>query len=361
MADLSQQGQHDMDISRRNFIKTASGTLAIGVAAGSSALQVTAAAQQTSNLSSDQPEEQRRGDMVFRRLGRTGEWVSLVGLGGYHMGKQADENDSIHLVRSAIDRGITFMDNCWDYNNGESEIRMGKALRDGYREKVFLMTKIDGRSKPEASRQIDESLKRLQTDHIDLLQHHEIIRLDDPDRVFAEGGAQEAVLEAKKAGKIRHIGFTGHKDPFMHLRMLQTASDNGFRFETVQLPLNVMDGHQFRSFQHQVLPVLVKENTGVLGMKPLGDNFIVRSNTVTAIEALHYAMSLPTSVVITGIDKPEILDQAVEAVRTYKKLDESQLTAMLARTRTAATKGAFELYKTSTHFDGTIKNPAWLG
>jgi aryl-alcohol dehydrogenase-like predicted oxidoreductase len=350
-----------MDISRRRFIKTTSGTLAIGVAAGSAALQVSAAAQQTSNLTSSQPDEQRRGDMLFRRLGTTGEWVSLVGLGGYHMGKQADENDSIHLVRSAIDRGITFMDNCWDYNSGVSEIRMGKALRDGYREKAFLMTKIDGRSKEEASRQIDESLKRLQTDHIDLLQHHEIIRLDDPDRIFAEGGAQEAVLEAKKAGKIRHIGFTGHKDPFMHLRMLQTASENGFRFETVQLPLNVMDGHQFRSFQHQVLPVLLKENIGVLGMKAFGDNFILRSNTVTPIEALHYAMSLPTSVVITGIDKPEILDQAVEAVRTYKKLDESQLTAMLARTRTAATKGAFELYKTSTHFDGTIKNPIWLG
>jgi hypothetical protein len=165
------QGQHDMDISRRRFIKTTSGTLAIGVAAGSAALQVGAAAQQRSNLTSDQPEEQRRGDMLFRRLGRTGEWVSLVGLGGNHIGKQADENDSIHLVRSAIDRGITFMDNCWDYNNGQSEIRMGKALRDGYREKAFLMTKIDGRSKEEASRQIDESLKRLQTDHIDLLQH----------------------------------------------------------------------------------------------------------------------------------------------------------------------------------------------
>jgi aryl-alcohol dehydrogenase-like predicted oxidoreductase len=350
-----------MDISRRKFIKATSGTLAIGAAAGSSDLLPIAAAQQSSNLTYDQPEEQRRGDMVFRRLGRTGEWVSLVGLGGNHIGKQADENDSIHLIRSAIDRGITFMDNCWDYNNGLSEIRMGKALQDGYREKVFLMTKIDGRSKEVASRQIDESLKRLQTDHIDLLQHHEIIRFDDADRIFAAEGSQEAVLEAQKAGKIRHIGFTGHKNPLMHLRMLETASENGFRFEAVQLPLNVMDGHQFRSFQHQVLPVLLKENIGVLGMKAFGDNFILRSNTVTPIEALHYVMSLPTSVVITGIDKPEILDQALEAVRTYKKLDESQLTALLDRTRTAATKGDFELYKTSTHFDGTIRNPHWLG
>src|SRR5258708_18142342 len=210
-----------MDISRRRFIKTTSGTLAIGVAAGSAALQVSAAAQQTSNLTSDQPEEQRRGEMLFRRLGRTGEWVSLIGLGGYHMGKQADENDSIHLVRSAIDRGVTFMDNCWDYNNGVSEIRIGKALRDGYRDKAFLRTKIDGRSKEEASRQIDESLTRIQTDHIDLLQHHEIIRLDDPDRIFAEGGAQEAVLEAKKAGKIPHLVFTAPKNPFILLRLFQ--------------------------------------------------------------------------------------------------------------------------------------------
>jgi aryl-alcohol dehydrogenase-like predicted oxidoreductase len=349
-----------MDISRRKFIKTTSGTLAIGAAAGA-ALKVTAADQQTSNETFAQPEEQRRGDMVFRRLGRTGEWVSLVGLGGFHIGKPPEEKDSIDLIRSAIDRGITFMDNCWDYNDGVSEIRMGKALRDGYRAKVFLMTKIDGRSKAEAGRQIEDCLKRLQTDHIDLLQHHEVIRLDDADRIFDEGGAQEAVLEAKKAGKIRYVGFTGHKDPFMHLRMLQTASENGFHFDTVQMPLNVMDGHQFRSFEHQVLPVLVKENIGVLGMKPLGDNFIVRSKTVTPIEALHYAMSLPTSVVITGIEKPEILDQALEAVRTYKRLDQSQLAAILDRTKIAATKGAFELYKTSTHFDGTIRNPQWLG
>ena len=349
-----------MDITRRNFIRTTSSTLALGLAAGSSALQLSAAAQQTSSLTSAQPEEQRRGDMIFRRLGRTGAWVSLVGLGGYHIGKQANENDSIDLIRRAIDNGITFMDNCWDYNGGTSEIRMGKALRDGYREKVFLMTKLDGRTKEEASRQITESLQRLQTDHIDLMQHHECIRLDDPDRIFAEGGAQEAMLEARKAGKIRYIGFTGHKDPVVHLRMLQAASENDFHFDAVQMPLNVMDAH-FRSFQHEVLPILVKEGIGVEGMKTFGDHFILNSNTVEPIEALHYAMSLPTSVVITGIDRPEILDQALQAIRTYRRLDESQVAALLARTRVAATKGHFELYKTSTHFDGTIKNPEWLG
>jgi hypothetical protein len=243
---------------------------------------------------------------------------------------------------------------------GESETRMGKALRDGYRDKVFLMTKIDGRTKEAASRQIEDSLARLQTDHIDLLQHHEVIRLDDPDRIFAKGGSQEAVLEAQKAGKIRYIGFTGHKDPMVHLRMLQIASGHGFHFDAVQMPLNVMDAH-FRSFQNQVLPILVKERAGILGMKTFGDHFILNSDTVSPVEALHYSMSLPTSVVITGIDQPEILEQALQAVRTYRKLDGPQIEALLARTRTAAASGHFELYKTSTHFDGTIHNPGWLG
>jgi aryl-alcohol dehydrogenase-like predicted oxidoreductase len=348
-----------MDISRRGFIKRASGALAFGLGSGS-VLPLAAATEETSKLMSTQAEEQRRGEMIFRRLGRTGEWVAVIGLGGYHIGKQANENESIQLIRSAIDKGISFMDNCWDYNSGQSEVRMGKALRDGYRAKVFLMTKIDGRTKAAASLQIDDSLRRLQTDHIDLLQHHEIIRVDDPDRIFAEAGAQEAVLEARKAGKIRYIGFTGHKDPSIHLRMLQMASDHGFHFDAVQMPLNVMDAH-FRSFQHQVVPMLVKQRAGILGMKTFGDHFILNSKTVAPIEALHYSMSLPTSVVITGIDKPEILQQALQAVRTYKKLDDAAIGALLARTQTAAANGRFELYKMSTHFDGTVHNPVWLG
>jgi aryl-alcohol dehydrogenase-like predicted oxidoreductase len=348
-----------MDISRRGFFKRASGALALGLGTGS-VLSLTAAAAETSKLVSMHPEERRRGEMIFRRLGRTEEWVSLIGLGGYHIGKQADENESIQLIRSAIDQGISFMDNCWDYNGGQSEVRMGKALRDGYREKAFLMTKIDGRTKVSASQQIDDSLRRLQTDHIDLLQHHEVIRFDDPDRIFAEGGSQEAVLAARKAGKVRYLGFTGHKDPAIHLRMLETASAHGFHFDTVQMPLNVMDAH-FRSFQHQVVPIVLRERAGVLGMKTFGDHFILESKTVTPIEALHYSMSLPTSVVITGIDKPEILQQALEAVRTYKKLDDAAIGALLARTQSAATNGRFELYKVSNHFDGTVHNPVWLG
>src|SRR6201997_1892480 len=348
-----------MDISRRGFIKGASSALAFGLGSGS-LLPLAAVAEETSKLLSMQVEERRRGDMIFRRLGTTGEWVSLIGLGGYHIGKQADENESIRLIRSAIDRGISFMDNCWDYNNGESEIRMGKALRDGYREKVFLMTKIDGRSKEEASRQIDESLKRLQTDHIDLLQHHEIIRFDDPDRIFAEGGAQEAVLEAKKAGKIRYIGFTGHKDPHIHLYMLKVAAEHGFHFDTVQMPLNVMDVH-FRSFGQMVLPELVKQEIGVLGMKSMGDSVILRSKVVTPIECLHYALSLPTSVVITGIDKPEILDQAFEATKSFQPMNRGQIAQLLAKTKEVAMAGKYELFKTSSHFDSTAQHPDWLG
>src|SRR5678815_1792610 len=236
-------------------------------------------------------------EMPTRKLGRTGVEVSLVGLGGWHLGfKYIDEELSIRIIRNAIDSGINFMDNCWDYNDGASEKRMGKALRDGYRDRVFLMTKIDGRSKQNASKQIDESLKRLQTDRIDLMQHHEVIRLEDPDRIFAEGGAMEAVVEAQKAGKIRYIGFTGHKDPFVHLRMLEVAQQHKFRFDAVQMPLNVMDAH-FRSFGAKVLPVLVKEGIGVLGMKSMGDGLILKSKTVTPVECLQYAMNLPVSTV----------------------------------------------------------------
>ena len=221
-------------------------------------------------------------------------------------------------MRAAVDRGITFMDNSWDYNEGQSEMRMGKALKDGYRQKVFLMTKIDGRTKEVAERQIETCLERLQTDHIDLVQHHEIIRFDDPDRIFAEGGAMEAVLEAKKAGKIRYIGFTGHKDPHIHLYMLKVAAEHSFRFDTVQMPLNVLDAH-FRSLAQMVLPELVKQEIGVLGMKSMGDGVILKGKAVSPMECLHYALSLPTSVVITGIDKQEVLDQAFEAAKTFSR------------------------------------------
>ena len=301
-----------------------------------------------------------KNGMPYRMLGRTGEKVSLIGLGGYHLGSQSDPEESVRIIRTGIDEGINFLDNCWDYNGGESEIRMGKALRDGYRQKAFLMTKIDGRNKTAAATQLNESLRRLQTDRIDLLQFHEVIRDSDPGRIFAKGGAIEAVVEAQKAGKVRFIGFTGHKSPDIHLEMLATASKHSFTFDAVQMPLNVMDAH-FNSFEKKVLPVLTKDGVGVLGMKPMGDPFILRSKTVTAVECLHYAMNLPTSVVITGCDSLPILQQAGHAARTFQPMDSSQVAALLAKTAKAAKGGQFELYKTTHHFDGTVTNPQWLG
>jgi predicted aldo/keto reductase-like oxidoreductase len=332
----------ELQITRREFVKWG---VATGLALGAGARLLGA--------------ETATADMPYRPLGRTGEKVSLVGLGGYHIGIP-DEQEGIALVRSAIDRGINFMDNCWDYHDGESEARMGKALRDGYRKKVFLMSKIDGRTKAAAARQIDESLKRLQTDHVDLMQFHEVIRIGDPEKIFAPGGSMEAMKEAKQAGKVRFVGFTGHKDPSIHLHMLDVAAKNGFRFDAVQMPLNVMDAH-FRSFEHQVVPRLVKDEIAVLGMKPFAFGAILRLGTVSPIECLHYAMNLPTSVVITGIDSMKLLDQAVQAARTFKPMASDQVAALLARTSEAAASGEYERFKTSTQFDGTAQNPQWLG
>ena len=333
-------------VGRREFLKFASagvitGTLQAALPAVNSSAEI-------------------KNGIPYRELGRTGEKVSLVGIGGYHLGKQVDPNESISIIRKALDEGINFLDNCWDYNGGESEIRMGKALRDGYREKAFLMTKIDGRNKATASSQLEESLRRLQTDRIDLLQFHEVIRDTDPDRIFAAGGALEAVLAAKKAGKVRFLGFTGHKSPDIHLKMLATAAQHHFSFDTVQLPLNVMDAH-VDSFEKKVVPVLVKNGIGILGMKPMGDHFILDTKTATPAECLHYAMNLPTSVVITGCDSPRILDQAIQAARSFKPMAESEVSALLAKTAEAAQAGKYELYKTSHHFDGTVANPQWLG
>jgi len=300
-------------------------------------------------------------EMPYRVLGSTKEQVSAIGLGGWHLGlKKVDEPLGIRIIRDAIQRGINFMDNCWDYNDGASEIRMGKALRDGYRSKVFLMTKIDGRSKKEAARQVDESLRRLQTDCIDLIQHHEILRYEDPHRIFDDDGANAALSEARQAGKLRYIGFTGHKDPRIHLYMLEVAKQQGFKFDTVQMPLNVMDAH-YRSFEKLVLPELVKQKIGVLGMKSMANGLILQSNTVSPIDCLHYAMNLPTSVVITGVDSMEILDQAFEAAHTFRPMSKAQVKSLLAKTAKTAARGEFELFKTTSIYDGTATHPAWLG
>src|SRR5665811_795876 len=299
--------------------------------------------------------------MLYRTLGRTGEKVSAIGIGGWHIGlPDVDEQLSIRIIRTAVDRGINFMDNCWDYNDGVSEIRMGKALRDGYRDRVFLMTKIDGRSKTEAARQLDQYLRRLQVEMIDLVQHHEVLRFEDPHRIFDDDGANAALVEAREAGKLRYIGFTGHKDPAIHLHMLEVAASHGFTFDTVQMPLNVMDAH-YRSFEKAVLPELVRRRTWVLGMKSMANGILLRSKTVTPVECLHYALNLPTSVVITGIDSMEILDQACEAVRTFRPMNDEAVRSLLSKTAAAAERGDFEPFKTTSIFDGTARNPEWLG
>ncbi len=304
---------------------------------------------------------QHSAQMPVRTLGRTGVQVSLIGLGGWHLGfKHLDEQLAVRIIRTAIDNGINFMDNCWDYNEGASEIRMGKALQDGYRDRVFLMTKIDGRTKQDAAKQLNESLRRLQVDHIDLVQHHEILRYEDPHRIFDDEGANAALIEARDAGKLRFIGFTGHKDPHIHLHTLEVAKENGFEFDTVQMPLNVMDAH-YRSFEKLVLPELVKQNIGVLGMKALANGTILESKAVSAIECLQYAMNLPTSVVITGCESMEDLEQALTAARTFKPMTDEEVKTLLSKTAQPAARGEYELFKTTSIYDGTASHPEWLG
>jgi predicted aldo/keto reductase-like oxidoreductase len=323
------------------------------------ALNIIAGAGVAALANAQSPAAADASGMIYRSLGRTGERVSAIGLGGAHLAKPS-ESEAIQIVRSALDRGLTFLDNCWDYSDGLCEVRMGKALRDGYRSKAFLMTKFDGRTSKAAAQQIDESLKRLQTDHIDLIQYHENIRLDDPDRFFSEGGALEAVTAAKQAGKIRYVGFTGHKDPLVHERMLEVAAVHNFHFDSCQMPLNPMDAH-FRSFANNVVPKLVEQGIAVLGMKPLASGAVLESKTVTAIECLHYALNLPTSVVITGCDSMKILDQAFEAARTFKPMTEADVISLLEKTKEAGAMGKYEQFKVSAKFDGTIRNPQWMG
>jgi len=340
MKPTNQEGP-SQGLTRREFLGTAVGTTVV------SGLLPRVWAAET------------RNGIPYRTLGNTGENVSCIGLGGYHLGQQSDEQESIRIIRTCLDEGINFLDNCWDYNDGKSEVRMGKALRDGYRKKAFLMTKIDARTKKGAAQQIDESLRRLQTEVIDLLQFHEVIRETDPDLIFAPNGGMEAVVEAKQKGKVRYIGFTGHKSPDIHLKMLNTAFAHNFTLNSVQMPLNLMDAH-YNSFEKKVLPVLVKHNIGVLGMKPMGDGLILKSKTAEPVECLQYALTLPTSVVITGCDSIPILKQALTVARSFRPLNQEQIAALLAKTSKVAQKGEWELYKTSHNFDGTYQNPQWL-
>jgi predicted aldo/keto reductase-like oxidoreductase len=335
-------------MQRRDFIKTAALAAAATRALGGDVF----AATQATNSSVSVPR---------RTLGRTGQQVSIVGIGGYHLGKGGvSEEESIRIIRTALDSGINFLDNCWDYNDGVSEQRMGKALAGGYRQKAFLMTKLDGRTPSAAKQQLDQSLSRLKTDYIDLVQIHEVIRMSDPEQAFQPGYIVDVLKAAQKAGKVRYIGFTGHKSPEIHLHMIETATKHGFTFDTVQMPLNVMDAH-FDSFEQMVLPVARKLDMGIIGMKPMGDSIILQSNTVTPVECLRYAMSLPVSLTVTGCDSMKILDQALSVARQFHPLEHAQMEALLKKTAPAAMAGKFELYKTSQHFDGTTHNPQYLG
>jgi predicted aldo/keto reductase-like oxidoreductase len=292
------------------------------------------------------------GEMPYRPLGTTGERVSLVCLGGAHIGySDTSEDEAVRIMHAAIDGGVNFFDNSWDYNRGVSEERMGKALAmDGKRRRVFLMTKFcchrEGWTKDAALRMLDESLQRLGTDYLDLWQIHEVISPDHPDLAFRSGSAVEAMVAAREAGKVRYVGFTGHRDPAIHLEMLS----HDFPFDAVQLPLNVLDSH-YRSFERHVLPVLVERGIGVIGMKPLGGGgrrgAIPETGVVSALECLRYAMSLPVSTVCTGITSEEVLRQALEAARTFRPLGAEERRALLERTREVAHSGEHERYKLS--------------
>ncbi len=350
-------------VERRDLMRaTVAGVAAAALGASADVLGQTAQGGQIKPTGPVTSKIAQHADMKYRPLGRTGERVSLVGLGGFHLAKPGGPSaeEATRIAHTALDAGINFCDNCWDYNGGESEIRLGRALAGGWRDRALLMTKIDGRTATAFTNQLNESLTRLQTDHIDLVQFHEIIRMDDPERVFAPGGALEAALRAREQGKVRYIGFTGHKSPAIHRHMFEVADQHGFHFDTVQMPLNVMDAH-FDSFEQGVLPVATAHGTGVLGMKTFGDPFILEANVASPLEMLHYPMSLPISLQVCGIDSLPILQQALVAVRSFQPFTPEQRAALLAKTEAVARDGKTERYKVSTHFDGTTQHPQWLG
>jgi uncharacterized protein len=347
-------------MERRSFLKQAAAALAGWKSLGARNLAAEArldgAAAQT-----PLPAVATVNGIGRRKLGRADAEVSIIGIGGYHIGlSDVSEADAIRIVRRALDEGINFLDNCWDYNDGASEERMGKALQDGYRQKAFLMTKIDGRTGAAARRQLEQSLQRLKTDHIDLLQIHEVIRTGDPEQAFQPGNVVDVLQQARKEGKIRFIGFTGHKSPDIHLHMIETADKHGFTFDTVQMPVNALDEH-YNSFGQKVIPAAQKRGMAIMGMKPLSNGAILKTKTISAVEALHYAMSVPVTVTITGCDSLPILEQALSLARNFKPLDEQQKIAVLQKTAPVAMAGKFEAYKSSQIYDGTINNPQWLG
>jgi aryl-alcohol dehydrogenase-like predicted oxidoreductase len=327
-------------VTRRSFVKRSA--MAVTASFVARPMMASRGTGQTSRLAEGVPQ---------RPLGKTGAMVSCLGVGGYHLGSIREEKESTELVARAMDVGINFFDNCWEYHDGVSEERLGAALK-GKRDKAFVMTKVctHGRDKDVAMRQLEESLRRLQTDHVDLWQIHEVVYWNDPDLIFAPNGAAEALLAAKKEGKVRFIGFTGHKNPGIHLKML--AHD--FPFDTVQMPLNALDA-TFRSFEKQVLPEAKKRGIAVLGMKSLGGSGEIAVNGgVTAEEGLRYAMSLPVATTISGMDSMAILEQNLRVARGFQPLGAEQMASIRERVRTLAADGRYELFKTTTKYDGKV-------
>lgn len=328
-----------MPQSRRDFLHGSVAGLA-GAALGGSVL---------SRLAADGPSPPADEREIPRRaLGKTGEKVSLLGVGGYHVGVPS-ESEGIRIVQEAVDNGVTFLDNAWEYHKGESERRVGKALERGRREKVYLMTKHHGRDKATAMRHLEDSLQRLRTDVIDLWMFHECVYEEDPDRIFADGGGIEAADLAKKQGKVRHIGFTGHKDPQIHLKMLAY----GYPWDAVLMPLNVLDG-SYKSFEKWVLPVLVKRGIAPLAMKTRASGDILAAGIATVDECWRYVSGLPVATIVSGMPSIRDLRDNLRLARTLEPMSADEQKAIRERTREIAMTGERERFKTTRAFDGPV-------
>jgi len=336
-----------MKTTRRDFLKV--GAAIAGVASGvSAASEVVFAAASTAEAL---PSTTRKGDMLYRNLGHTGAQVSALGVGGHHLGDLPNVDDAIRLVHEAINAGVTFFDNCWEYYNGKTENILGRALK-GHRDKVFLMTKVctHGRSGRLALQMLEESLRRLQTDHLDLWQIHGIVYDNDPELAYAKGGVLEAFDRAKKEGKTRFVGFTGHKDPSFHLKMLEL----GYLFDSVQMPLNPFDA-SFHSFEKQVLPEVNRRGMAPLGMKSMGGTaWAIKAGVVKGEELLRYAMSLPVATTICGMDSLDVLHQNLSVVRGFTPMTDGEMEALRLRCAATAADGRYEPYKVSLRYDNPI-------
>ena len=330
-----------LELNRRSFIKGAAVLGAVPLIPGGSMAQ----------QSSDPSEQVPQGEVPKKPLGKTGVQVSALALGGYHLGSAHTDQDATEIVAKAYDHGVRFFDNAWEYHDGLSEERVGKALQ-GKRDGSFIMTKVctHGRDKQIAMRMLEESLRRLRTDHLDLWQVHEVIYENDPDLIFASNGVIEALTAAKQQGKVRFIGFTGHKDPEIHLKMLA----HNFPFDTVQMPLNCCDA-TFRSFETQVLPEATRKGIAALGMKSLGGSGeLVRHGAVTPEQGLRYAMSLPVATTISGIDTMEVLNQNLKVAVNFQPLAANEMQSLREQCRFLASDGRFELFKMTTKYDGKV-------